>query len=291
MPIKGRLFPTQTKQERVFLLIRKHWFVYVPFVLLFILMILPVVAVMVYWSFNFETITTLNGNIIIVGASAYLLSLLGVQLFGFVDYYLDVDIVTDRRLIDIDQNGLFKRKISELYLHQVQDVEAKVEGIAATLLHFGDVYIQTAGERENFIFRSIPHPYTVAKQIVNLHEQQYQQDLMIKTGDQRQSIGKSLSYGELESQAKKILKSQPFSKRIANPGIFPAPEAEMTSDFLTDSKPPAISRDKSRPKAGKRKTVRKRAKVKKEVEEEQPKTGHISEEGELREGREVDLQD
>lgn len=291
MPIKGRLFPTQTKQERVFLLIRKHWFVYMPFGLLFILMILPVVAVMVYWSFNFETITTLNGNIIIVGASAYLLSLLGVQLFGFVDYYLDVDIVTDRRLIDIDQNGLFKRKISELYLHQVQDVEAKVEGIAATLLHFGDVYIQTAGERENFIFRSIPHPYTVAKQIVNLHEQQYQHDLTARTGGASQPLGVNLSYGELESQAKKILKSQPFSKRIANPGIFPAPGATMVSDSSTDSKPSIISQDNSRPKTTKRKVVRKQTKVKEKVEKEQPSDKHLPEEGELREGREVDLRD
>lgn len=317
MPIKGRLFPSQTKEERVFLLIRKHWFVYVVFGLVFLLMVIPLIAVIIYWSLNYLTISTLTGNIIIAGISAYLLSMLGVQLYGFVDYYLDVDIVTDRRIIDIDQNGLFKRKISELHLHQVQDVEAKVEGIAGTLLHFGDIFIQTAGERENFIFRSIPHPYTIAKQIVNLNEQQFQQNLIVRAGERRGLRERKLSFGELESQAKGILRSQPFSKRISNPGIFPAPGMKMPDDLqedqgldqqdkselfqdnktnsidhsLIDSEQSGAVHSKKYLEIKKRKVAKKRVKISEKVKKERPPKAHSLEEGELKEGHEVDLKD
>lgn len=97
------------------------------------------------------------------------------MLFGFVDYYLDVYIVTNERIVDISQNGFFKRDIAELHLHQVQDVSAKEEGFFSTMFHYGDVTIQTAGERENFVFRSVPHPYIISKKIVDLHEAQLEE--------------------------------------------------------------------------------------------------------------------
>jgi len=97
-------------------------------------------------------------------------------LYGFVNYYLDIYIVTNKRIVSINQNGFFRREIAELHLHQVQDVEAKVEGFYQTMLHFGTIYIQTAGERENFVFQDVPHPYTLAKKIVELHEQQIESE-------------------------------------------------------------------------------------------------------------------
>lgn len=84
-----------------------------------------------------------------------------IWLFGlttFLDYFLDVWIVTDRRIIDIEQKALFSRTTAELELRRVQDVTAEVEGFAATFLDYGNVYIQTAAEKERFIFKQIPHP-------------------------------------------------------------------------------------------------------------------------------------
>jgi membrane protein YdbS with pleckstrin-like domain len=166
-----KFFPSQEKEEKVFLLIRKHWFNYVVFFLLDFLSIIPIVAYIYSWYVHPEMILSIAGGVFTVFLSLFILLILAVQLYGFVDYYLDVYIITDQRIVDISQDGFFKRQISELHLHQVQDVNADVEGIWSTFLHFGDVRIQTAGERENFIFKSIPHPYSVAKQIVDLHQQ------------------------------------------------------------------------------------------------------------------------
>lgn len=165
-----KLFPAQEDTEKIFLLIRRHWFTYSIFWILTFLMILPIIVVVIIWVGGLLEITPLVGNFIILGGSIYSLGILALLLYGFVDYYLDIYVVTDRRIVDIRQNGFFRREISELYLREVQDVNAKVLGFFPTVLHFGEVIIQTAGEIDNFIFHGVPHPYQISKIIVDLHE-------------------------------------------------------------------------------------------------------------------------
>jgi uncharacterized membrane protein YdbT with pleckstrin-like domain len=99
--------------------------------------------------------------------------------------------VTDRRIVDIEQDGLFHRKISELSLDEIQDVSARVNGPFATLFHYGDVLIQTAGTLPNFIFTAVPHPYRVSKEIADLHDQ-------IERGENKISTGRWIDQNEIE---------------------------------------------------------------------------------------------
>ncbi len=172
MPIVGKFFPSQKSQEKVFLLLRRHWFTYFGFVAVSFIMSIPIFILIAYWINNPEIFAGNMGNIAIAAVFAYTLFGLGLMLYGFIDYYLDVYIVTNERIVNIEQNGFFRREISELNLHQVQDVSAKVNGFFPTMMHYGNIFIQTAGERENFIFKSIPNPYRVSKLIVDLHEAQ-----------------------------------------------------------------------------------------------------------------------
>lgn len=172
MPITGKFFPSQKTQEKVFLLLRRHWFTYLIFLFITVIMALPLIALAVFWFVYPDYFSGIYGHLFILVAPAYALFILGVLLYGFIDYYLDIYIVTNERIIDIEQNGLFKRGIAELHLHQLQDVSAKVEGFFPTMMHYGNIYIQTAGERENFFFKSIPNPYRVSKLIIDLHEAQ-----------------------------------------------------------------------------------------------------------------------
>ncbi|OQB05918.1 MAG: hypothetical protein BWY19_00697 [bacterium ADurb.Bin212] len=175
MPIVGKYFPSQKTQEKVFLLLRRHWFTYFGFVAVAVIMSIPLLAVIIVWINRPDYFSATMGNIAIILVFAYVLFALAIMLYGFIDYYLDVYIVTNERIVNVEQNGFFRRKISELHLHQIQDVSAKVDGMFSTMLHYGNVYIQTAGERENFIFQSIPNPYRVSKLIVDLHEAQIQE--------------------------------------------------------------------------------------------------------------------
>ncbi|MEI6144248.1 MAG: PH domain-containing protein [Candidatus Berkelbacteria bacterium] len=170
MPISGKFFPSQVSGERVFLLIRRHWIVFATIIFFVVVLLIPVLVLIIYWVSNPDVFSGPIGNFAIIIGGSYTLTALGLLLYGFVNYYLDVYIVTNKRIVDIKQKGFFSREIAELHLHQIQDVEAEVEGFLQTLIHFGSIHIQTAGERENFIFEDVPHPYTLAKQIIELHE-------------------------------------------------------------------------------------------------------------------------
>lgn len=108
--------------------------------------------------------------IIVLGGSAFFLFVWLFLFQNFMDYYLDVWIVTSKRVLNIEQTGLFIRTVSELRLYRVQDVTSTVKGVAATLFDYGDVEIQTAGEKTRFIFEQIPHPNNISKSILELSE-------------------------------------------------------------------------------------------------------------------------
>ena len=88
---------------------------------------------------------------------------------AFSNYYLDVLIVTDERVLHIDQHGPFSRTVSDLRLSRIQDVSIEQHGLLPTLIHFGDIHIQTAGEAPNFRFTSVPRPASVKETIMQAH--------------------------------------------------------------------------------------------------------------------------
>lgn len=98
--------------------------------------------------------------------SLYLMIILAYALLMLMDFYLDVWIVTNQRIIDVEQITLFSRQVSEIPLARVQDVTIEVHGILETLFKFGNIRIQTAGERE-FTIASIPHLYELKDAILS----------------------------------------------------------------------------------------------------------------------------
>ena len=87
----------------------------------------------------------------------------------WTDYYLDVLIVTDKRVIDIEQKGFFNRDVATLGLDKVQDIRVRVGGIMATFFDFGELTIQTAGESKEFVMQYVPGPNKVKAIIYDLH--------------------------------------------------------------------------------------------------------------------------
>jgi uncharacterized membrane protein YdbT with pleckstrin-like domain len=85
----------------------------------------------------------------------------------WIDVWFDTWIITDDRVINIEQSGLFSREVSELKLARVQDISVEVHGFFQTFLNYGDVRVQSAGEEEHFLFRSVPDPYGIKNIIMN----------------------------------------------------------------------------------------------------------------------------
>lgn len=167
---KPKSFPGQEPNEKIHLFLRRYWLSFLPSLLItFVMLLLPLV---VFLGIKIAGITLGDfRNLAILGTSCYILFVLAFFITAFIDYYLDICIVTDRRIIDIDQRGLFNRQISEQNLIRVQDVTAKKKGIFQTFFDYGNVYVQTAGEAPNFEFMAIRKPNEVAQQILKLYHQ------------------------------------------------------------------------------------------------------------------------
>ncbi len=105
--------------------------------------------------------STIGALAFTVYRGAYLLFILVFALTGFYDYYLDVWYITNQKIIDVEQRGLFNRKISTFRLDMIQDTTIEVPGILATFIGYGDIHIQTAGRNEKFTLRGVNNPARV----------------------------------------------------------------------------------------------------------------------------------
>ncbi|HJV32414.1 MAG TPA: PH domain-containing protein [Patescibacteria group bacterium] len=165
----SQLFTPHTGEKLEFSL-RRHPIVFVGPVFVFLLLAaIPYVAKAVIFS---DAPLTLPHPFLDIGLKLLVsVYYLGIWIFffsQFTDYYLDINIVTNDRIIDINQKGLFGRSVAELDLTRVQDVHSTIKGIIPTMLNFGTVEVQTAATEENFVFEQIHDPHKVRQRILEL---------------------------------------------------------------------------------------------------------------------------
>lgn len=167
------LFPGQDPEEQIILFVRRHWFVLVRQVVLFGgLALVPLAA-----QFGLNRVApglladsqSLGGVFVRLLFDLFWLFLLLLTFAHWIDYYLDYWVVTDRRVVSIEQSGLFSRTVAQLNLSRVQDATAEVHGVLPTFLHYGNAFIQSAGEETRFVFEEVPNPNKVVALVMELH--------------------------------------------------------------------------------------------------------------------------
>ncbi len=167
-------FQGQDEDEPVFIFLRRFYLAFLPFFLIILVMIV-IGLVMIYLTlFNLRhnpSISATVYNWAVAASGTFVLFSLIFAIVAWFDFYFDIHVVTDRRVVDINQNRLFYRDISELNLEDIEDVSVSYAGILKTLFNYGDIEIQTAGARNNFHFPDIANPREVAGVISDLAEQ------------------------------------------------------------------------------------------------------------------------
>ena len=174
-----RHLPNCKADEHLVYFLRKHP---IPLAGLFFGLIayitLPIAGIMLIQSIKPELLTDPVYLPLLVMAASLILLFCWLFLFqAFLDYYLDIWVVTNHRILNITQSGLFHRKVSELRLYRVQDATASIGGLLHTLFNFGTIQIQTAGETSHFVFEDIPDPQEVTKTILRLVEEDRSQNM------------------------------------------------------------------------------------------------------------------
>jgi len=173
-------FPGQKENEQIILMVRRHWFnILEQFFIVFLMLLLLMGSWFVLPIF-FPSLINSSSNILFDFLRNLFEMFIWITFFLiWVDYYFDVWIVTDRRVVNIEQKGLFNRQISELELARIQDVTTEVTGVIPTMLNYGNVFIQTAAEKERFIFRQVPDPYGIKDTLMNLQKKRSREEARI----------------------------------------------------------------------------------------------------------------
>lgn len=164
--------------ERIYLIRRKHpivlWLQLLSVKALFSFLI---VLIIIFAFFNFSSFQNslsifflqfpkYNFKIIVI----FLLSLFFPFFWDIIfliitSYLLTYWVVTNQRIIFVQLKSLFNIEYTIVSFEKIQDISIFIKGILPSIFHFGDVRIQTAGEKGEFLLRSIPNP-EVAKQII-----------------------------------------------------------------------------------------------------------------------------
>lgn len=146
------------EDEAILLFARRHWIYFYSQLALIVLagVVATVgVVIVVLSTLGFDGIA---GKAI--GAGLILWALYwGVRAyFHWYRYQNDIWAVTNQRLVDSIKKHWFHHQMASADLVDVEDIRVVKQGVLNTVLNFGDVQCQTAGEVPNFILDGIPDP-------------------------------------------------------------------------------------------------------------------------------------
>lgn len=157
-------FEGKKDHEQILIFTRRHWFVLAgPVFGAAFASVIPLLLVIIGAKFllqyNLSGVFTLTWII-------YLMVIWFVLFYRLTMHSLDTWIVTDERVMDILQIGLFRRKVSELHLESIQDISVNTTGAIQSYLDFGNIEIQTGATMQRFLFEEVPHPLKIKDTIM-----------------------------------------------------------------------------------------------------------------------------
>lgn len=152
--------------------VRKHWFLVLSRIILsFVLAILPIIAIVCSMVFLSNNPQATDFAVTLVVLYPLWLILVWISFFFFwTMFYLDVLVVSNKRIIDINQIGLFDREVSTFPLENIQDITIDIPGAIATFLDFGDVKVHTASKQDAFVITAAAKPNSVKQIIQDEHD-------------------------------------------------------------------------------------------------------------------------
>ena len=164
--------PNKKQNEKVVMNLWPHPFMFFKIFLVYILLFAIPVAVYFFITWTYPAVfeSQFLLPILTLICFAYYLVVLLLAFYIWMDNYLDVWTITTHRIVSREQKGLFNRTVSELELYRVQDVSVEQKGFLPTMLNYGDLYVQTAGATERFVFKNVGNPIKISRLIQRLDE-------------------------------------------------------------------------------------------------------------------------
>ncbi|MBZ1348853.1 MAG: PH domain-containing protein [Candidatus Liptonbacteria bacterium] len=161
------------EDEKIIIEQRRHWIVvlYQSFALIAaiivpLLIIFSLSAIEPIQVLFFGNIKSITGLLFIL--ISWKFCIFTIFFIVWTNYYLDVIVVTNKRLIDVEQRGLFARDQTSIPIKNIQDIKIEIIGFLPSLLKFGHIHVQTAGQIKELLIKNLPNPIKIKDIILNL---------------------------------------------------------------------------------------------------------------------------
>lgn len=149
-------FEGQRSEEKVLYYCLQHPMVFMPAVLIgLVSLIIP-----------YFLMRLLDGRPEYISLAIYGVVLLIYIYYHYYTYNNSESILSNERIISIDQLSFFQKRISEAELERVQDVSTSIKGVIPTMFKFGNVTIRTASNETQIILENVADPYSIQQVIV-----------------------------------------------------------------------------------------------------------------------------
>ena len=146
--------------EKIEMVVRRHWIVYIQLWIYTLLWIS--VTTTLFWFFWFDSF------FINICLSIFWMLFLLFLYVEWLNHELDLFIITQNRIIWVEQISFLNRTISECPIAQVQEVNAKTKWLLSNLLNYWTLLIQTAWNSSNFEVEFAPDVINTSRQILNI---------------------------------------------------------------------------------------------------------------------------
>lgn len=162
-------FNSQDPGESIYILMRSHIAVNIGWVVKFIFgLLFPTICFLLYRLFGLVLISqdieplaliTLMPffNWVMLGMLYYSL-MFSYALTNFLDWYFDVYLVTNLRILHVDFKVFTGKSVAEAALANIEDVSTSIVGFLPSFFDYGDVLVQTAAEKTKFNLRALANP-------------------------------------------------------------------------------------------------------------------------------------
>jgi len=159
-------FKEQEEDEEIILLLRKHFITNVYWILVaFVITALPIIFFIFRDNFPIPPVPA-KFNVI---AFLFYFNIIGAYVYiNFISWYFNISLVTQKRLIDIHFIDVIYHDMAVTRLNLIEDVSFTQSGFFRSFFNYGDIYVQTAGEKMHFDFLAVSEPDRVLNIIENL---------------------------------------------------------------------------------------------------------------------------
>lgn len=145
--------------EKVEMVIRRHWIVFVVVGLYGLFGV--IISLAILWMFGATTFALLGLSIFWMFFSMFL-------YIEWLNHELDLFVITNNRVICVEQKSFLNRVVGECNLWQVQEVGSQTKGFFSNIFNYGTITITTAGSTSNFDMTFAPEPLGCSRKMLNI---------------------------------------------------------------------------------------------------------------------------